>query len=79
MIIRMSRQTQFLSSTLSEGENTISRRGEISFLFRTVEYNSFFNRLHPSISMHFLHTVVYAFFMVLTRRICLSIKSFFSW
>ena len=61
MIIRMSRQAQFLSSTLSEGENTISRRGEISFLFRTVEYNSFFNRLHPSISIYFLHTVVMHF------------------
>ena len=37
MIIRMSRQTQFLSSTLSEGENIISRRGK--FLFSSEQSN----------------------------------------
>ena len=37
MIIRMSRQTQFLSSTLSEGENTISRRGK--FLLSSEQSN----------------------------------------
>ena len=35
--------------------------------------------LHPNISIHFLHTVLYTFPMVLTKRICLTIKSFFSW
>ena len=35
--------------------------------------------LHPNISMHILHTVLYTFPKVLTRRICLTIKSFFSW
>ena len=34
--------------------------------------------LHPNISMHILHTVLYTFPKVLTRRICLTIKSFFS-
>ena len=37
------------------------------------------NPLHPNISMHILHTVLYTFLKVLTRRICLTIKSFFSW
>lgn len=37
MIIRMSRQTQLLSSTLSEGKNTISRRGK--FLFSSEQSN----------------------------------------
>ena len=32
--------------------------------------------LHPNISMHILHTVLYTFLKVLTRRICLTIKSF---
>ena len=32
--------------------------------------------LHPNISMHILHTVLYTFFNVLIRRICLTIKSF---
>ena len=35
--------------------------------------------LHPTISMHVLHTALYAFTKVLTRRICLTIKSSFSW
>ena len=37
------------------------------------------NTLHPNISMHILHTVLYTFPKVLTRTICLSIKSLFSW
>ena len=35
--------------------------------------------LHPSVNMHILHTVLYTFLKVLTRRICLTIKNFFSW
>ena len=35
--------------------------------------------LHPNISIHILHTVLYTFPMALTRRICLTIKSVFSW
>ena len=30
---------------------------------------------HPKISIHILHTVLYIFLMVLTRRICLIIES----
>ena len=39
---------------------------------------SLINLLRPDISMHILHTVLYTFPEVLTRRICLTIKSFFS-
>ena len=35
--------------------------------------------LHPIISMHILDTVLYTFPMVLAKRICLTIKNFFSW
>ena len=35
--------------------------------------------LHPNISMHILQTVLYAVLRVLTRRICSTIQSFFSW
>ena len=35
--------------------------------------------LHPNIGMHILHTVLYTFPKVLTRRICLTVKSFYSW
>ena len=38
---------------------------------------SFFNPLHPRFSIHILHTALYTFPKVLTRRICLPIKSFF--
>ena len=36
------------------------------------------NPLHPKISMHILHTDHQTFSMLLTRRICLTIKRFFS-
>ena len=39
---------------------------------------AFFNSLHPNIRIYFLHTVLYTFPMALTRRICLTINSFFS-
>ena len=35
--------------------------------------------LHPKISMHILQIVLYAVLRVLTRRICSTIQSFFSW
>ena len=37
------------------------------------------NPLHPSIRMHILHTVLFTFLTVLTRRICLTIKRSFGW
>ena len=38
-----------------------------------------FNPFHPDISVHILHTALYTFYKVLTRRICLTITGFFSW
>ena len=38
-----------------------------------VDIFSLFNPLHPNISMHILHTFIYTFTKVLTRRICLAI------
>ena len=35
--------------------------------------------LHPNISIQILHTILYIFPKVLTRRICVTINSFFSW
>ena len=37
------------------------------------------NPFHPNISMHILHTVLFTFPKLLTRRIYWSIKSFFGW
>ena len=37
------------------------------------------NPLHPNISRHILHTVLYTYPKVLTRRICLTNRSLFSW
>ena len=37
---------------------------------------SFLKSLHPDINMHMLHTVLYTFPKELTRRMCLTIKSF---
>ena len=35
--------------------------------------------LHPNLSRHILHTVLYTFLKVQTKRICLTIKSLLSW
>ena len=55
--------------------STIRTRRITCFL----KFLHFFNPLHPIISMHILHTVLCTFPKVLTRRICLSIKSLFNW
>ena len=50
--------------------------------FRKLRQNTWhgaFNLLQLKISMHILLTVLYTFTRVLTRRICLTIKGFFSW
>ena len=39
----------------------------------------YLNFIHPNINMHILHTVLYTFPKVLTRRICFTVKSFLSW
>ena len=46
---------------------------------KKIDMNASFNPLHPNISMHILHTVLYTFPKVLRRRICLTIRTFFSW
>ena len=38
-----------------------------------------FNPLQPDISIHCLHNILHTFAMVLTKRICLTIKNFCSW
>ena len=40
---------------------------------------STFNPFHPNISIDILHTVLYTFPKVPLKRICLAIKSLFSW
>ena len=51
----------------------------ISHLTNLVYLTVQFNPLQPNISMHILHTILFTFPTVLTGRICLTIKSFFSW
>ena len=40
---------------------------------------SFLNALHPDISMYILHIILFTFLKLQTRRICLTINSFFNW
>ena len=34
------------------------------------------NPFHPKIGIYILHTVLFTFLLILTRRICLTIRSF---
>ena len=56
----------------------LSTFGRNCMMFHHKCYN-LINPLHPNISVHILHTVLYTFTKVLMRRTCLIIKSFFSW
>ena len=51
----------------------------VIYLEKNVKFSQIVNPLHPDISMYILHTVLYTLPKVLTRRICLAMKSFFSW
>ena len=52
----------------------------VSNLMRTCfSWQQYLNNVHPNISMHTLQTALYTLAEVLTRRICLAIKSFFRW
>ena len=61
------------------------QRPQLSSWFHSVKNTKaphnyfFFNSLHLNISMHILHTIFHTFLKELTRRICFTIKSFFSW
>ena len=49
------------------------------FINKESPLNSFVELSPLKIYIHILHTVLYAFSKLLTRRICLIIKSFYSW
>ena len=42
---------------------------------RFILFPAVINPLHPNISIHILHTLLYTFPLILTRRICLTIKA----
>ena len=48
----------------------------IPFKKKLVPRKELLNPLHPNINMHILHTIIHTFLIILTRRICLKIKSF---
>ena len=77
-----------LLSNVQVSQNSFSRvycnsENEPLFPFEielpSVPDHELINPLHPMISMHILHNVLYTFPKMLTRRIWLTIKSFFSW
>ena len=52
---------------------------QLGYQYRTTVKMKVRNPLHPNISMHILHTVLYTFPEELTRRICVTIKIFSGW
>ena len=52
---------------------------EVSKNHLTVSANWNVNTLHPNISMHILHTVLHTSPLLLTRRICVLVKSVLTW
>ena len=73
-----------IKKTLSEafklaGKDFIIDSRELEAKKYIVKEMTLVDPLHLNISMHILHTVPYIFPKVLTRRICLTIKSCFNW
>ena len=63
-------------------ESVMYVRGYFDFVLRKIVFGSLHdqvNSLQLNISRNILQTVLHTFPKVLTRRICLTIKSFFSW
>ena len=65
--------------TIINRKKILSHIQEILFQIIYGGYLTFLTPLHPNISIHFLHTVPCTFPMALTKRICFTIKSVFSW
>ena len=69
------------SIQLSSSTHALCKLSFKSILFPFLHpfyHSHMLNPLHPDISMHILPTVLYIFPKMLSRRICLTIKSFFS-
>ena len=65
----------YVKSTTDPSSLIIRLLGSVDALS---SFNSI-NFLHPKISMHILHTVLCTSEMVLTRKLCRTVKSFLSW
>ena len=85
---KMTAWWRFLTSKLNYENDTHSFNSAITkkllktqklLQWRTANQILGVDPLHPNISKHILHTVLYTFPKLLTRRIWLTIKSFFSW
>ena len=63
------------NNTLQKGKNE-RKKGKPS---SSEPSQKFVDLLFSNISMNVLHTVLHTFPKVLTRRICLTVKSFISW
>ena len=72
-IIRYNLCQILLPKKKKKKKKNCTREGKDGFLF------GYLNFIHPNINMHILHTVLYTFPKVLTRRICFTVKSFLSW
>ena len=51
----------------------------VLIIMDNISESSILNLSHSNITMHILHTVLYTFLKVQTKRICITIKGFFSY
>ena len=50
----------------------------VLIIMDNISESSILNLSHSNITMHILHTVLYTFLKVQAKRICITIKGFFS-
>ena len=73
IIFRLVHQSNFLS-LITMGLTKIKQKGRGFFFLRRV-IAMFNNPLHPDITIHILHTLLYMLLWVLTRRIYVEVKA----
>ena len=83
-LIHLSKKFTIIILCLAFNNEDPSQLGWSSLVWSFILFSSLvlwylFNLLQPKFITHFLRTVLYTFPKVLKRRICLTIKSFFSW
>ena len=69
--LTMERKIQFVSNGLVSNFTLTNLQYQVSRSERLA-----INPFHPKIGIYILHTVLFTFLLILTRRICLTIRSF---
>ena len=79
VVVKLDDFLQHINHQLAYGEIPLFKTCMSEKNYRWIVEYLQFNPLQPNACLHILHTVLCTFSIVLTRRICFTIKNCFSW